>query len=73
MMDYDRKIMDDLIKRLAEDNKVQEINKIKKERLQLHKEIEDKKKDWGESDDPDLEKRLNALVRWQNYKKDLFS
>lgn len=73
IMDYDRKIMDDLIKRLAENNKVQEINEIKRGRLQLHKEIEDKKKDWSEFDNPNLEKRLNALVRWQNYKENLFS
>lgn len=72
--DVDDKVIIDLERRVNE-NKIKELNEMKRERLQLYNEIKEKEKDFGWSldDDSKLLAKFNALKKWQYHKHDLFS
>ncbi|AJF63029.1 MAG: hypothetical protein QT11_C0001G0901 [archaeon GW2011_AR20] len=77
MMDYDTKVIDEIIKRLTEKisgkTRIELINEIKGKRNLLYQELQNKKNDWNFEEDGNLEKKLIALSKWQNYEENLFS
>jgi len=77
MMDYGTKVIDEIVKRLTEKisgkTRIELINEVKGKRNLLYRELQDKKNDWNFEEDGNLEKRLIALAKWQNYREDLFS
>ena len=76
-MDYDTKVIDEIVKRLTEKingkTRIELINEIKGKRNLLYQELQKVKKDWNFEKETDLEKELIALAKWQNYREDLFS
>ncbi|MEK6841415.1 MAG: hypothetical protein AABX45_02370 [Nanoarchaeota archaeon] len=77
LMDYDDVVINEIVKGLTEKingkTRIELINKIKIGRIELYNEIQERKKDWNLEEDKNLEERLIALSKWQDYEENLFS
>lgn len=80
LLDFDNLVIGEIARKLTQENfhgknRIYELNEIKKQRLELYKELEEKKKEfgWGIEQEPNLEKRLISLSKWQGDMGPLFS